>query len=385
MINHYKSDGVTLPPACDKTELLKTKTEELAAAVNIKSLTTGFSINNRDVSGPQVLSCAALVDYTRDNEHAIIPDVVQVMWVHIEEPESGQSIMDTSGQRIWFLAQLRDASGATTVWIPERHALKLASCTSAAQFREAHEKDSINMPLLCHARLSRSNRTSDTGTVFVNYTVEDITPVSYTLESAPNAAYEDLVNLLNMCPAHNEGVVFAYLSDIHTDPHYGFKVIYDDVAAPRSNCVLSLVASPAKSITVSIGAGFQVTTPEVLDYANSAGAAQPSGSLVGYCTMDALPGFRMDPPRGKPHRYAMCSIMKREDDTFHVHKLEYIEPNQIDDAIRCFRKLRSLSKRIQPTSSEKRSHKVAACLDRIKTVQKKARTLAAVPTDSSLG
>ena len=159
-----------------------------------------------------------------------------------------------------------------------------------------------------------------------------------------NAAYEDLVNLLNMCPSHNEGVVFAYLSDIHADPHYGFKVTYDDVAAPRSACVLSLVASPAKSITVAIGAGFQVTTPEVLDHANPAGASQLSVSLVGYCTMDALPGFRMDPPRGRMHRYAMCSITKREGDTFHVHKLEYIEPNQIDDAVRCFQKLRSLSK-----------------------------------------
>ena len=370
---------------CGKTDLLNTKMEELAAAVNMKSLTTGYASISQDVSGPQVLSCAAFLDYTRDNEHATIPDVVQVMWVHMEEPEAGQSILDAPQQRIWYLAQLRDVSGATTVWMPERHALKLASCTSVTHFREAHETDSITMPLLCHARLSRSPRTSDSGTFLANYIVEDIAPVSYTLASAPNAAYEDLVNLLNMCPSHNEGVVFAYLSDIHADPHYGFQVTYDDVAAPRSACVLSLVASPAKSITVSFGVGFQVTTPEVLDYANPAGAPQPSVSLVGYCTMDALPGFRMDPPRGRMHRYAMCSIMKREDDTFHVHKLEYIEPSQIDDAVRCVQTLRSLSKRIQPTSSEKRSHKVAACLDRIKTLQKKARILAAVPTDASLG
>ena len=209
--------------------------------------------------------------------------------------------------------------------------------------------------------------------------------MSYTPASAPNAAYEDLVKLLNMCPAHNEGVVFAYLSDIHADPHYGFKVIYDATDAPRSACVLSLVASSAKSNTVSIGDGFQVTTPEVLDHANPAGAPQPSVSLVGYCTMNALPGFRMDPPRGQAHRFAMCTITKREDDAYHVHKLEYIEPSQIEDAVRCVRKHRSLRKRIQPASSEKRSRNVAACSDGLNTVQKKARTLIAVPTDSSLG
>ena len=207
------------------------------------------------------------------------------------------------------------------------------------------------MPLLCHTRISRSTRTSDSSTFIVDYVVEDIVPVSYTLASAPNAAYEDLVNLLNRCPAHNQGVVFAYLSDIHADTHYGFQVTYDDMAAPRSACVLSLVASPAKSITVAFGVGFQVTTPEVLDYANPAAAPQPSVSLVGYCTMDALPGFRMDPPRGRTYRYAICLIMKREDDTLHVHKLEYIEPSHIDDAVRCVQTLRALSKNgISPRS-----------------------------------
>ena len=186
-------------------------------------------------------------------------------------------------------------------------------------------------------------------------------------------------------PGSQRRCCFAYLSDIHADPHYGFKVTYDDVVTPRSARVMSLVASTEKSNTVSIGEGFQVTTPEVLDFANPAGAPKPSVSLVGYCTMDALPGFRMDPPRGRMHRYAMCSIMKREDDTFHAHKLEYIEPSQIDDAVRCVQQLRSLCRRLQPTSAEKCSRSVAACLDRLKTLQKKARSLAAVPTDSSLG
>ena len=83
-------------------------------------MTTEFTPNaTKDAGGPQVLLCAAFLDYTRDNEKASVPDVVQLMWVHIEEPESSASILDASQQRIWYLAQLPDMSGATTVGMPE--------------------------------------------------------------------------------------------------------------------------------------------------------------------------------------------------------------------------------------------------------------------------
>lgn len=384
-ISHYADDVIVPAPACAKTTLLTSKHEELSKAENVESLTTAFVPNNsKDVSGPQVLSCAAFLDFTRDNKDARTPDVVQLMWVHIEEPDAAQGIKDASGTRIWYLAQLRDVSGATTVGMPERIALRLASCTSAERFIGRHADNSLNMPLLCHVRLSKSTRTSDSGVVFINYIVEEVAEVSYELSSAPNAAYEDLVKLLNMCPAHNEGIVFAYLSDIQTDPHYGFKVAYDDVAAPRSAHVLSFVAATEKSSTLSIGEGFQVTTLNVLDFANPAGAAQPSYTLLGYCSVDALPGFRMDPPRGRSLRYAMCLLTKREDATFYADKLEYIEPDQVDNAVRCFRKLRSLCQRIQPVTSEKRSGSVAACSDTTTALQKRSRTLCAVPTDVSM-
>ena len=44
----------------------------------------------------------------------------------------------------------------------------------------------------------------------------------------------------------------------------------------------------------------------------------------------------------------MCLIMQREDDTFHAHKLEYIEPGQIEDAVRCFQTRWTLCNRISP-------------------------------------
>ena len=60
VINHYANDIVVLAPVCDKTNLLMSKEQVSATAVNVKSLTTGFTPNAiKDASGPQSLTCAA--------------------------------------------------------------------------------------------------------------------------------------------------------------------------------------------------------------------------------------------------------------------------------------------------------------------------------------
>ena len=75
-------------PECEKTASLRAKQQDLAAATNTDNITAGRIPNlSRDVSGRQALSCAAFLDYTTDTPEATLPDVVQLMWVHIEEPD----------------------------------------------------------------------------------------------------------------------------------------------------------------------------------------------------------------------------------------------------------------------------------------------------------
>ncbi len=81
--------------------MLTTKNEELSLARNTKSLTKDFVPTvAKDVSGPQVLSCAAFLDYTQENPQASMPGIMQLMWVHIEEPEPDNPVTDASQQRI---------------------------------------------------------------------------------------------------------------------------------------------------------------------------------------------------------------------------------------------------------------------------------------------
>ena len=143
-----------------------------------------------------------------------------------------------------------------------------------------------------------------------------------------------------------------------------------------------MIGSETKSVTESIGEGFKVTTSAVKDLANPTGASQPGYEIIGYCNVDNLPGFRLDPPRGKPMRFAICLFTKKDDEGFHLHKWEYLEPDQVDNAVQCMRKLRKLCMGIHSTSGEKRSHSVSACTE--VSPMKKARTLQAVPTDAEL-
>ena len=109
-------------------------------------------------------------------------------------------------------------------------------------------------------------------------------------------------------------------------------------------------------------------------------------TVVGYCSLNNLAGFRLDPPRGKAARCALALFSKKDEGGLHIHKLEYVEPEQVTNAIHCMRKLRTLCKQVRPETQEKRSHAVAMADSWAATEEiKNARILGQVPTDASLG
>lgn len=200
----------------------------------------------------------------------------------------------------------------------------------------------------------------------------------------PDSSYHDILAILNTCPTHEESMLFAFLDDIKPDPHYGFKIVYDGQAGPRCSLVAVLVACDKNSLTETVGTGFKVIS-SVTDAANS---SHHSGShpAVGYCTLSSLPGFRMDPPRGKQMRYALLVCNKKDSDGLHIHKLDYVENSQIDAALQCFRKLRKVCTLIHTRPCEKRSHDYHLEKDGTTPAKiKKARTLQAAPSAASLG
>jgi hypothetical protein len=178
-------------------------------------------------------------------------------------------------------------------------------------------------------------------------------------------------------------VLFAFLADIDEDPYYGLRLNYEGREGSRCSYVAVLIASDSKSTTASVGEGYKVTTLNIKDVANPHG--ESTHTAVGYCTLDTLSGFRLDPPRGKTMRCALCLLTKKDVEGLHIHKLEYIEPDQVAHAVACMQKLRKLCSKIHPESQEKRSHAVAFCSGAQPSPDaKKAKTLRSVPTDADL-
>ena len=249
------------------------------------------------------------------------------------------------------------------------------------------------MPLLCQARVSRVLRAKDGATQpvsFVNHTLEMVDPVSWQRSSAPNAAFNDVLAILNNCPPHSEGIQFGFLADVQPDSQYGMRLVYDGEEGPRGLYVATLIASTQQSKTDRVGDdGYKVVTTDVKDLANHEGSVdKPIGNhtLVGYCSMNSLAGFRLDPPRGKTFRVALALLSSAdENEGFHIHKLEYIEPEQVNQAVLCMQKLRTLSKRVRSVSTDKRTRSHALESDGLSpTKTKKARALQQSPTAASL-
>ena len=394
-ITHYPDEVMEPAPDCEKTSTLLQKQEDLSNDTNTDKLTAVWTPSHhaRDVSGLQPLSCAAFLDYTSENPNANLPEVTQIMWVHIEEPDPAEGVVDNSGERLWYRVLLRDVSGSVLMGIPQRCALVLANCSSMEEFTKKHADGELNMPLLCQARVSRVLRGTDGATQpvkFVNHTLEMVEPVSWQPSSAPNAAFTEVLAILKNCPPHDEGIHFAFLADVKPDPHYGMRLVYDGEEGPKGIYVAALIASNSKSKTDRVGDdGYKVVTTEVKDIANPEGSVdKPIGNhtLVGYCSMASLPGFSLDPPRGKTFRVALALLSSADDkEGLHIHKLEYIEPEQVQQAVVCMQKLRALSKRVRSVSSEKRSHSLAFDSESPSPCDtKKARTLHSAPTEASL-
>ena len=83
-------------------------------------------------------------------------------------------------------------------------------------------------------------------------------------------------------------------------------------------------------------------------------------------------------------RCALVRFTKKYAEGFHIHKLEYIEPDQVDNAILCLQKLRMLSKKVQPNPliQDGRAHEVfLEAAKRASGDAKRARTLQVAPTD----
>ena len=408
-IIHWPDDRVVVAPECQKATDLTTNSERLRCETDTHQITTPWepsqTTQKRDVSGQQPLSCCAFLDFTAESPTAKMPEIVQVNWAHLEEPQRDQQVTDKkTGSRIWFIADMRDSSGAARVGIPERIALQLASCINKSEFETKHSQAVLHFPLFCNVRLSRrvtlatdaqgeAQQSAGDMTAYVSHIIEDLQPVDWSPASAPNASYASIINILNQCPVHEEGIVFTSLQEAHPSAHYSFEVRFNglEVAPTRARKIAALVGVKERSQQEPVGTGYKVTTSQVIDLIGDAvhlPGSQVSFTLVGYCQLDEVLDFKLGPARGQTMAYAVVLISEvSEADGVRLMVLDKVEP--IDNAHRAvavesFTRFRRLAMGLRPVETVKRSRSLTHLLGNSPSETKMCRTLGRVPTDADL-
>ncbi len=120
-----------------------------------------------------------------------------------------------------------------------------------------------------------------------------------------------------------------------------------------------------------------------------AGQVAGTYSVVGYCSLDDVLDFKIDPARGTSSRVALVLICGVEGSatggtkTFSVVAAEHVEADQVADAQRVFSKLRNLAMRLRadPTEPLKRDRSFFGTPP---DSANKCRTLQSQPTDASM-
>jgi hypothetical protein len=412
LFNHWDISLLCKASECGKSNGLTKDFDKLKNATNCKMLTHFASKASMDVSGPQTIGASAFLDYTSQNPDANLPNVMQIMVATIEEPSG--SVTAEGTDRVWFVTKFREFSGAAEASMSERVALQLSGLDRAG-FIEAHNSGTLQFPLLCNLRVSRSVTTAASAQsgasqpgdhaykkTFVNHVIQDARPIDWNSSLAPNAAYENVLTVLNKWPRNEEGLLFAFLADIETDPHTGFRLKFENGTISKGAGVAVLIASRKKNkAPEALGEGFKVCSPDVSDVANPVfvDASQEANILctynvTGYCMLNDMSKFDMNPPRGHTQRFAIALITNCEQTeqasapqpgvkTFHMEKIQILEQAEGPKAVAVFQRLRRLTMRLNPSSQEEHKHTLAI-ENELSRPLKKCRTLSAMPTDDSL-
>ena len=175
--------------------------------------------------------------------------------------------------------------------------------------------------------------------------------------------------------------------------HYGFQLSFPNGNVVKGAAAVVLIASAHKSEKpVKMGEGYQVITKNVKDAANPCDSSKHgSYSVTGYCTLENLQNFQLDPLRGQGPRHAIAfitSCTKDDSPSDHKHcqleKVQLLDASQGANAVAVFQRLRRLTMRVNPESNQGHKHDLDFAEESQKAL-KKCKTLKAMPPDVSLG
>ena len=380
-----------------------TQLKDLAAKENFaqdrEQLTTAHATTwdpdhaSQVLTGDALLSCCAFLEMASEDPTATLPLLLQVNGMRLEEPEPADSVVESKGERVFFTTTARDFSGSCKVAVSQAAAFALTGIDTMQEFKKVHDERAISFPPLSHCRIIRrvrnvaANAQDDTPErTFVNTTVVAVCPLQ--ISHAPNTSYNVVLEILKQCRESQDAMLAAHLSEIRPCPFYGMRVEYPpagsrgDASQLARNChlALALVRTTQKSRCVSTAGGFVVSTPGVTDA--SGDESSPAVTIQGYCSVDNLLSFKMDPPNRAKHRVCMLLITGCSKDGMTVHSVTHIDESAVTEGQYFIQKLRTLGMRTELQQSG--DHKRMNEWSKTPESAKKCRVLEGHPSGESL-
>ncbi len=351
--------------------------------------------NYHNVEGREIL-CAVLRRIASPTSLSSIedsPTIWQLNWVEILWPTQ-PNLLTKDGTRLYFQTTLRDLSGSVDVYMNEPSALSLACVETKADFLSARDAGKQLFPVVASVKILR--KVSDNPAAITSCNVED-TVQQFVNLIIVQAADQPLVeqpahSTLRLVPLFGDSqddtacILPAGLHMVHASKYYAFTVEYILPSGERlllpCQKIMTVVRSTKNTLTETLGVGFKLTTPDVTSLWPN---ADPTCASIPYklstiCTMENLPAYRLDPPRGA-HQFALVTATSKADDTFIVEHVQLLDQPRAEEAARALQKLLQLAVHI---NQRDRKRTLPWTEDFSPKMSKKCMSLGCSPLDEPL-
>ena len=170
------------------------------------------------------------------------------------------------------------------------------------------------------------------------------------LQTQPTTVLE----ILKQCPESHDAMLAVRLSEVSACPFYGLRVEYNSsghagsAPQPTRNCqvAVALARATQKSRCVKVANGFLVSTSGVKDALEDVEDPKMV-EIRGYCSINNVLEFKMDPPARATERVCLVLITAATPDTLTVHSVTHIDPDAVNEAKYVLKKMRTLDCRQQ--------------------------------------
>ena len=292
-----------------------------------------------------------------------------------------------------------DATGfGPKVRMNQESVLSLAQVSSQEEFLEFHAAGKQTFPAMASLKILREvNKkrsggehlaVSQTGDAeykqeYVKFMI--LQASDQPLNQTPTKSTLELVPMLPHFENDTACILCSPLRMVKACIHYAFQVCLPSGDVMPCQKIVTLVKSTKASKLQDLGHGYKLVTHDIedvlgSDVAQSASEAPTKFVLSSTCTLENLPAYRLDPPRGGA-QYALVTITGKADDVFVVELVQLISPEAAAQAKTSLLKLMRLAIEIN-SSTNKRG--LPWSDDVSPATAKKCRTLGKCPTDDPL-